>query len=93
MAGSSQSQQLAEAAKNFDEDQMKTAREFSKIYNTMSELCFTQCVWDFGTDQIRNREMRCAMDCTENYLQMTKLIGTEFAKGHASNVVAASQMS
>jgi len=92
MAGSSQSQKITEAVQNLDEDQVKTAREFSKIYNTMSEICFNQCVWDFGTDQIRNREMRCAMDCTENYLQMTKLVGAEFAKSHASNLVA-SQMS
>ena len=27
-------------------------RSFSKIYNNMSELCFNQCVWDFGTDQV-----------------------------------------
>ena len=27
-------------------------REFSKIYNTMSEICFNQCVWDFGTKEV-----------------------------------------
>ena len=27
-------------------------REFSKIYNTMSEICFNQCVFDFGTTEV-----------------------------------------
>ena len=27
-------------------------REFSKIYNTMSEICFNQCVFDFGTKEV-----------------------------------------
>jgi len=61
-------------------------REFSKIYNTMSELCFNQCVWDFGTSQIRSREERCAMNCTENYMKATKLMGNSFTEGHPANM-------
>ena len=34
-----------------NEKQVEQFREFSKIYNKMSELCFNQCVWDFGTSQ------------------------------------------
>jgi len=80
---------LLETVNAANEDQITTFREFSKIYNTMSEICFNHCVWDFGTDQIRNREMRCAMNCTEQYLKMTKLVGNEFAKGQAANIIAA----
>ena len=36
-----------------NEDQTKTFREFFKTYNTMSQICFNLCVWDFGTDQLR----------------------------------------
>ena len=55
----------------------------------MSELCFNVCVWDFGTDevsgsielfsslrnvfQVRNREDRCAMSCTEKYMSASKV--------------------
>jgi hypothetical protein len=35
------------------EDQIGTFREFSQIYNKMSDICFNLCVWDFGTDQVR----------------------------------------
>ena len=34
------------------EEQKTQFREFSKIYNQMSELCFNVCVWDFGTNEV-----------------------------------------
>ena len=36
-----------------NEDQTKTFREFFKTYNTMSQLCFNLCVWDFETSELR----------------------------------------
>ena len=36
-----------------NEDQTKTFREFFKTYNTMSQLCFNLCVWDFETNELR----------------------------------------
>ena len=36
-----------------NEHQTKTFREFFKTYNTMSQLCFNLCVWDFGTNELR----------------------------------------
>ena len=38
-------------------------------------------VWDFGTDQIRNREMRCAMNCTEQYLKVYILKNSDNLQG------------
>ena len=38
--------------------QVDQFREFSKIYNTMSEICFNQCVWDFGTEEVRTRRRK-----------------------------------
>ena len=34
------------------EQQITQFREFSKIYNKMSELCFNVCVWDFNTNEV-----------------------------------------
>merc|ERR550534_2607989 len=58
---------LSEAVNQTSEAQVEQFRSFSKIYNNMSELCFNQCVWDFGTDQVRDRELRCALNCTEHF--------------------------
>jgi len=67
------------------EQQITQFREFSKIYNKMSELCFNVCVWDFGTNEVRNREDRCAMNCTEKYMKATKSLGNSFTETHPDN--------
>jgi len=54
-------------------------RDFFKTYNRMSEVCFNQCVWDFGTAAIRNREDRCIMRCAQHFMDATKEIGKCFA--------------
>ena len=63
----------------------------------MSELCFNQCVWDFGTDQVnlpsyyktiiqvRDREMRCALNCTEHFMKSQKQLGAAFTESQPEN--------
>lgn len=80
---------LRESINQTSEEQIGTFREFSQIYNKMAEICFSMCVWDFGTDQVRNREDRCAMTCAEKYLKMTKVLGASFAEGQANAILAA----
>ncbi len=82
---------LRESINQTIEDQIGTFREFSQIYNKMSDICLNLCVWDFGTDQVRNREDRCAMKCAEKYLKMTKVMGASFAEGQAANILASRQ--
>ena len=43
---------INEAINQTSSAQVDQFRSFSKIYNHMSELCFNQCVWDFGTDKV-----------------------------------------
>lgn len=64
------------------DEQAATFREFYKTYNSMSEVCFNQCVWDFGTKVVRNREDRCVMRCVQHFMDATKLIGHCFTEGH-----------
>lgn len=73
-----------------EEDQTKTFREFFKTYNRMSEQCFNQCVWDFGTNSMRNREVRCVMNCVGHYLAANKEIGRIFAEDQANLIVSGS---
>lgn len=70
-----------------DEDQTKTFREFFKTYNTMSQICFNLCVWDFGTNELRSRESRCVMKCAEKYIDSTKEIGRCFAEGQEAKIL------
>ena len=43
---------ICQSADDVNPQQIGQFREFSKIYNTMSEICFNQCVWDFGTKEV-----------------------------------------
>lgn len=63
-----------------------TFRSFSKIYNDISEECFSRCVWDFGTTIIRDKEERCISKCTTNYMQMAKVLGDSFSQSQVSNI-------
>ena len=66
---------MAKESETFEvsDDQKKTFREFFKTYNTMSEICFNRCVWDFGTEVVRNREDRCVMKCVQVSMLLTFL--------------------
>jgi len=79
------SPKLLEAVNQTSEQQFEQFKSFSKIYNTLSELCFTQCVWDFGTEEVRAREDRCAMRCTEQYMKSSKVMGDSFTENHPAN--------
>lgn len=70
-----------------NEEQTKTFREFFKTYNTMSEICFNLCVWDFGTNDLRSREDRCVMKCIQKYMDSTKEIGRCFAEGQETKIL------
>ena len=69
---------------SIDDDQKKTFREFFKTYNTMGELCFNQCIFDFSISSMKNREERCIMRCVNRYLSASKEIQKVFAEDQAS---------
>ena len=72
------------------EDDKKTFREFFKTYNKMSELCFEQCVWDFGLEAVRGREERCINKCVNHYLSASKEIQKVFAEDQAHLITTGS---
>lgn len=67
----------------------QTFRSFFKTYNTMSEMCFKQCIWDFGTDELRNRENRCIHRCAQTYMEATQTMGKAFADSQESIMTSA----
>lgn len=61
-----------------DSDQIRTFKDFLANYNKLSELCFSDCVWDFTTRTVAKQESNCAMNCAEKYLKMNQRISTRF---------------
>nr|CAG4638891.1 EOG090X0MSH [Cyclestheria hislopi] len=61
-----------------EEEQIKSFRDFLYSYNKLSELCFNDCVWDFTSRTIKDKEDSCAMYCAEKFLKMNQRISQRF---------------
>ena len=59
-------------------EQIKTFRDFMSNYNKLSEICFDDCVWDFTTRKVLNKESTCALNCAEKYLKMNQRVSARF---------------
>ena len=75
-----------------DAEQIKTFRDFLANYNKLSEICFSDCVWDFTNRKVSKKEDNCAMNCAEKYLKMNQRISTRFqVTVHPSFILAANK--
>ena len=63
-----------------ESDQIKTFKDFLSNYNKLSELCFTDCVWDFTTRKVSKGEDSCALNCAEKFLKANQRISTRFVE-------------
>ncbi|XP_016968282.1 mitochondrial import inner membrane translocase subunit Tim9 [Drosophila biarmipes] len=66
------------ALDQLDKDQMKTFSDFLMSYNKLSEMCFTDCVRDFTSRDVRDSEEKCSLNCMEKYLKMNQRVSQRF---------------
>ncbi|XP_045480670.1 mitochondrial import inner membrane translocase subunit Tim9 [Harmonia axyridis] len=79
---------------NVDPEQIKTFKDFLISYNKLSELCFNDCISDFTSRNIRNKEDRCALNCLEKFLKVNQRISQRFQEFQMlanENAMAAAQ--
>jgi len=58
--------------------QLTKIRDFFMHFNKISEMCFTDCVWDFTTRDVRDKEEKCANLCLEKFLKASNRISQRF---------------
>ncbi|XP_022218893.1 mitochondrial import inner membrane translocase subunit Tim9 [Drosophila obscura] len=66
------------AVDQLDKDQMKTFSDFLMSYNRLSEMCFTDCVRDFTSRDVKDTEEKCSLNCMEKYLKMNQRVSQRF---------------
>nr|CAI6558625.1 CIH_HP1_G0014060.mRNA.1.CDS.1 [Saccharomyces cerevisiae] len=44
-------------------------KDFMRLYSNLVERCFTDCVNDFTTSKLTNKEQTCIMKCSEKFLK------------------------
>ncbi|XP_044748644.1 mitochondrial import inner membrane translocase subunit Tim9 [Coccinella septempunctata] len=79
---------------NVDPEQIKTFKDFLISYNKLSELCFNDCISDFTSRTIKNKEDRCALNCLEKFLKVNQRISQRFQEFQMlanENAMAAAQ--
>nr|CAG4635233.1 EOG090X0MSH [Alona affinis] len=67
-----------DTAANIEAEQIKSFKDFLYSYNKLSELCFTDCVWDFTSRTVRDQEDSCAVHCAEKFLKANQRISQRF---------------
>ncbi|CAG9861298.1 unnamed protein product [Phyllotreta striolata] len=63
---------------NIDAEQIKTFKDFLISYNKLTELCFNDCINDFTSRNIKNKEEQCALNCMEKFLKVNQRISLRF---------------
>ncbi|EDX01572.1 mitochondrial import inner membrane translocase subunit Tim9 [Drosophila teissieri] len=66
------------ALDQLDKDQMKTFSDFLMSYNKLSEICFTDCIRDFTSRDVKDSEEKCSLNCMEKYLKMNQRVSQRF---------------
>ncbi|XP_017154386.1 mitochondrial import inner membrane translocase subunit Tim9-like [Drosophila miranda] len=61
-----------------DKDQLKTFSDFLISYNRLTEMCFTDCVCDFTSHELKETEVKCSLNCMEKYLKMNQRVSQRF---------------
>ncbi|PLB42566.1 Tim10/DDP family zinc finger protein [Aspergillus taichungensis] len=80
MDGLSGSEQR-ELASRMERKQMK---EFMTMYSKLVQRCFDDCVNDFTTKSLINREEGCVMRCVDKYLKSSQRLNERFQEQNAA---------
>ena len=59
-------------------DEIKQIKELFSVYNRLAETCFNDCVFDFTTRAITDKENRCTDICFDKCLKMNARISMRF---------------
>ncbi|KAK6514227.1 protein transporter tim9 [Arthrobotrys conoides] len=59
-------------------------REFMTMYSNLVQRCFDDCVTDFTSKTMNNKEEGCISKCVEKWLKGSERMGQRFAEQNAA---------
>ncbi|GLI81314.1 Mitochondrial import inner membrane translocase subunit tim9 [Penicillium cataractarum] len=62
----------------------KQLKEFMTMYSKMVQRCFDDCVNDFTTKSLINREEQCIMRCVDKHLKSSQRLNERFQEQNAA---------
>lgn len=69
---------MAEQQQQPSDSDIRTFKEFLNQYNILAEQCFMDCVRDFTTRTVSEKEETCATNCLDKNLKMIQRISMRF---------------
>lgn len=63
--------------------EQKQMKDFMRLYSSLVEKCFTDCVEDFTSAKLNNRELTCISKCSEKFLKHSERVGQRFQEQNA----------
>ena len=69
-----------EFAKVVERKQMK---DFMRMYSTLVERCFNDCVNDFTSQSLTSKEEGCVLKCSEKFFKHSERVGQRFQELNA----------
>lgn len=64
--------------------EQKQMKDFMRLYSNLVERCFMDCVNDFTSSKLTNKEQTCIMRCSEKFLKHSERVGQRFQEQNAA---------
>ncbi|ODQ63819.1 mitochondrial import inner membrane translocase subunit TIM9 [Nadsonia fulvescens var. elongata DSM 6958] len=62
----------------------KQMKDFMRLYSSLVQRCFSDCVNDFTSDTLTNKEEGCLQKCSEKFLKHSERVGQRFQEQNAA---------
>jgi import inner membrane translocase subunit TIM9 len=63
--------------------EQKQMKDFMRLYSNLVERCFSDCVNDFTSSKLTNKEQGCILKCSEKFLKHSERVGQRFQEQNA----------
>ncbi|KAJ1948258.1 protein transporter tim9 [Linderina pennispora] len=63
--------------------EQKQLKDFMRMYSNLVSRCFDDCVVDFTSNKLSDKELTCVNRCTLKNMKLNERIGQRFAEENA----------
>ncbi|KAK9474893.1 Mitochondrial import inner membrane translocase [Dipodascopsis tothii] len=64
--------------------EQKQMKDFSRLYGSLVQRCFGDCVNDFTSKALTGKEEQCISRCAEKFLKHSERVGQRFQEANAA---------
>lgn len=69
----------------------KQMKDFMRLYSSLVERCFADCVNDFTSQSLSSKEQTCVTRCADKFLKHSERVGQRFQEQNAKLMQQAQQ--